>query len=394
MPPSAVPDRAFVSAAARRFLSFVDASPSPFHAVASSRAILESAKFEELKERAQWGAGAIRPGGRYYLTRNASTIIAFAVGRKFQPGNGAVIVGAHTDSPCLKLKPVSNKSSVDFAQVGVQVYGGGIWPTWFDRDLSVAGRVIVEDADGTHVQKLVKVDEPIMRIPTLAIHLKREQGEKLEINKETQLQPLLGTVAELANAPMKADIANADAWAKDAHHPALLSLICQNAGVEPGQLRDFELCLYDTQKAAIGGLAGEFIHSARLDNLFSSFCAVEAIAATSSDSDLAYEENIRMVVLFDNEEIGSESAYGAASSLLATTLERVQGSLAALLRSPADVSPTLFAESMARSWLISADMAHSVHPNYADIHEAKHRPIVNGGVVIKTNANVRYATTA
>ncbi|KAI8872140.1 aspartyl aminopeptidase [Ramicandelaber brevisporus] len=404
-------------AAALRLMSFLDASPTPFHAVASSRAILEAAGFTELQERSSWWSnGAIRPGGRYYLTRNGSSIVAFAVGRKFRPGNGAIIVGAHTDSPSLKLKPVSNKSSAGFAQVGVQVYDGATWPTWFDRDLGVAGRVVVElpassSGDPHIVSKLVKVDKPVMRIPTLAIHLRSDPDTTLNINKETQLQPILGTIEKLANLPstkqqqqqqqqqqQSSDFGvDKAAWIpKDAHHPALLALVAKEAGVTVDQLRDFELHLFDTQKATIGGLADEFVHSARLDNLLSSFCAIEAIAspAASSDESLADEECIRMVVLFDNEEIGSRSAQGAQSPLLNTTLERIQYALASQMLHRDDISPTLLAESMTRSWLISSDVAHSVHPNYTGSYEADHRPILNGGVVIKINANVKYATTS
>ncbi|KAJ3271948.1 hypothetical protein HDV01_006082 [Terramyces sp. JEL0728] len=338
---------------AKEFLKFVDASPSPFHAVKECTARLVSNGFSEIKESDVWN---LKPNGKYFYTRNKSAIVAFAVGGKYKPGNGFSIVGAHTDSPCFKVKPVSKIVESGYLQVGVELYGGGIWHSWFDRDLSVAGKVIVEKKDQFE-QVLLRVDEPILRIPTLAIHLDRTANDAFTFNKEEHLVPILGQV--------KQAIEN-----QQSHHPEFLNLIATKLGVTVEQIKDFELCLYDTQPAAIGGINNEFIHSARLDNLMMSFCGLNGLI---NATDLENDENIRVCALFDNEEVGSTTAHGADSNLM---------------------EEGVFERAMTKSLLISADMAHGVHPNYKKVHEKQHQPILNNGVVIKHNANQKYATTS
>ncbi|RUP49756.1 peptidase M18 [Jimgerdemannia flammicorona] len=375
-----------IPADARHFLDFVNASPSPFHAVHEAAQRLKKAGFVEIKERNSW-EGEVRPNGKYYFTRNASSIIAFAVGGKYKAGNGFSIVGAHTDSPCLKVKPVSKKEREGYLQVGCELYGGGLWHTWFDRDLSVAGRVLVERADGTHHNTLVKIDRPILRIPTLAIHLDRATNEGFKFNTESQLTPILATAAQVALTGLpKADVV--DTNVNKNHHPVLIKILAEKLQVEPSKIKDFELCLYDTQDSVIGGACNEFIFSPRLDNLEMSFCSVTALINTSND--LALEPNIRLIALFDNEEVGSNTAHGANSNLLPATLRR----LTATHIGNAEPSATAFEEALHKSYLISADMAHAVHPNYSEKHEENHRPKMHQGVVVKINANQRYATTA
>ncbi|CAG8817632.1 591_t:CDS:2, partial [Dentiscutata erythropus] len=177
------------------FIKFVNESPSPFHAVESARLRLINAGYEEIKERDNW-SGKLKHNGKYYFTRNRSTIVAFAVGGRYVPGNGISIVGAHTDSPCLKLKPVSKKASAGYLQVGVETYGGGLWHTWFDRDLSIAGRVMVETDERQFEHQLIKIDRPILRVPTLAIHLDRGIADGFNFNKETHLTPLIATATK------------------------------------------------------------------------------------------------------------------------------------------------------------------------------------------------------
>ncbi|KAL1915556.1 uncharacterized protein VTP21DRAFT_6680 [Calcarisporiella thermophila] len=368
---------------AQEFVNFVTNSPSPFHAVEESCKRLRAAGFQELKERDAW---KVQPNGKYYFTRNRSSVVAFAVGGNYAPGNGFTILGAHTDSPCLKVKPVSKRESMDYLQVGVELYGGGIWHSWFDRDLSVAGRVLVQQNDNTFKHTLVKIDRPLLRIPTLAIHLDRTVNEGFKFNTETQLLPIIATTMKglLESEP------NNDKAKAEKHHPLLISILAEEIGCNLNQIKDFELCLYDTQPPCIGGAANEFIFSPRLDNLNMSYCSLMALINSSqSPQNLSSDPNIRVIALFDNEEVGSLTAHGANSNLLATTIER----LALLDIEGKTRSPTALQEALVKSYLISADMAHAVHPNYSDKYEQCHRPRLNQGVVIKINANQRYATT-
>ncbi|KAI2609137.1 peptidase [Hypoxylon sp. NC1633] len=398
------------------FLDFVNSSPTPYHAVRSSIQRLEKAGFSPIKERDSWSS-TIRPGGKYYMTRNGSTIVAFAIGAKWKPGNPIAMIGAHTDSPCLRVKPISKKTGVGFMQVGVEAYGGGIWHSWFDRDLSIAGRALVNDEKGNFSQKLVKVDRPIIRIPTLAIHLDR--SSEFNPNKETELFPIAGMVAaELnrtgrRNAPDTSDRGtNPEGTFQplkeitERHHPYIVELIAEHAGVQVADVVDFEMILYDVQKACLGGLNEEFIYSARLDNLNMTYCSVMGLVESISSTSLDSETSIRLITCFDHEEVGSTSAQGANSDLLPAVIRRL--SSLAIGRheelclkswehvssdSDVDVS-TAFEQTMATSFLVSADMAHSVHPNYVGKYESNHQPEMNKGTVIKVNANQRYATNS
>ncbi|KAI7866672.1 peptidase M18 [Spinellus fusiger] len=368
----------------RDFLDFVNKSPSPFHATHEAVLLLKEAGFKEIKERDNWNNGVLEPNGKYYFTRNASSVVAFAVGGKYKSGNGFSIVGAHTDSPCLKIKPISKKEKSGYLEVGVQLYGGGIWHTWFDRDLSIAGRVLVSHEDGSFRHTLVKVDRPLLRIPTLAIHLDRTANDGFTFNKETQLAPVLATATKAA---LSGSVAEAGVEADISHHPLLVRVLAEEMNIKPDQIRDFELALYDTQPSTVGGACNEFIFSPRLDNLEMSYCSIQAII---NAKDLEKDTNIRLVALFDNEEIGSQTAHGADSNLLPSTLQRLTSTQ--VLNT--ETSHTAFEESMHKSFLVSADMAHAVHPNYSEKYEENHRPEMHKGTVIKVNANQRYATTA
>lgn len=366
-----------------------------YHAVASAAARLEKAGFSPIREKDPW-VSTIKPGGKYFVTRNASSIIAFAVGRNWAPGNPISMVGAHTDSPCLRVKPVSKKSKLGFMQVGVETYGGGIWHSWFDRDLGIAGRVMVRGDDGEVVSKLVKVDKPILRIPTLAIHFTRSSN--FEPNKETELFPIAGLAeAELNKESQETEEGEFSPLADmgERHHPHVLDLIAKQAGVSPSAIVDFELLLFDTQAACLGGLNDEFIFSARLDNLNMTYCTVEGLIASASDASLKDDNSIRLAASFDHEEVGSTSAQGANSSFLSSILRRLAATKPASDVENVESDPAAALEqTLARSFFVSADMAHSVHPNYADKHEADHRPLLNKGTTLKINANQRYATNS
>lgn len=402
--------------AAEDFLTFVNASPTPFHAVQSAKTRLEKAGFEPIRERDSWSS-IVKPGGKYYLTRNGSTLVAFAVGGAWKAGNPVAMVGAHTDSPCLRIKPVSKKQSDGFLQVGVETYGGGLWHTWFDRDLSVAGRVMVKTKAGNFESRLVKVNRPILRIPTLAIHLDRQ--ENFQPNKETHLFPICGLVAAELNRTGKSETDKAAEKLEDTklesgpfeplklvterHHPYLIDLLAEEAKCTPAEIQDFEIVLYDTQPSCLGGMNNEFIFSPRLDNLMMSYCATESIIQSLEAEDaLDSDPTIRLISLFDHEEIGSTTAQGADSNMLPAVLRRLsvlhstssnsEGSEASYDK--LEDAGTAYEQTLATSFLISADMAHSVHPNYPAKYESSHRPEMNKGTVIKINANNRYATNS
>lgn len=398
---------------AEDFLSFVNASPTPFHAVASAKQRLEKAGFKLIKERESWSS-TLKPGGKYYLTRNSSTIVAFAIGQKWKPGNPVAMIGAHTDSPCLRIKPVSKKQSDGFLQVGVETYGGGLWHTWFDRDLSIAGRAMVKSKDGTIQQRLIKIDKPILRIPTLAIHLDRQ--ENFSFNKETQLFPIAGLAAAELNRQGKGASAEAKTEASadtdeikeplkalsERHHPYIIELMAREASCDASDIVDFEMVLYDTQKACIGGLNDELVFSARLDNLGMTYCSIEGLLESlSSPNALENDSTIRLISCFDHEEIGSLTAQGADSNLLPAVIRRLSVLPASSGSDTSDASydkigddSTAYEQTLSTSFLVSADMAHSVNPNYGAKYESDHRPEMNKGTVIKINANARYATNS
>ncbi|KAF8639770.1 hypothetical protein AX17_001030 [Amanita inopinata Kibby_2008] len=368
--------------AATRFLKFVNASPTPFHAVYNAVTHLEKAGFQKIREQDDWEK-EVKPGGKYYFTRNQASLVAFTLPQRWRHGTGLSVVATHVDSPNLHIRPISKRTKSGYLQVGVETYGGGIWHSWLDRDLSIAGRIVTADQSGGFRTRLVKIDRPILRIPTVAIHLNRGVNDKLQFNQETEFVPILGLIEKQLNEQAEKIETGPPTSIQNNHHSALLALLAKELSVVPEEIHDFELSLYDTQPATLGGVNDEFIFSARMDNLVSSFCAVEALAhSVSASSFPSLEGNVNCIALFNHEEIGSVSTSGAESNLVPTLLSRL---------SP---TPTTFAQSIARSFLISADMSHALHPNFTSKHEDNHKPVMNGGVVIKTNANQRYASDA
>ncbi|KAG1753932.1 peptidase M18 [Suillus paluster] len=364
--------------AAKRFLTFVNASPTPFHAVHNASIRLEASGFKKVLEADDW-ENTLQPRGKYYFTRNQSSLVAFTIPPNWKPGAGVSIVATHVDSPNLRVRPVSKREKAGYLQVGVETYGGGIWHSWLDRDLSLAGRVVVTQQDGTFQSKLIKVDRPILRIPTLAIHLDRNINDSFKFNQETEFVPILGLIAKNLNKTPENDkvlLPNATATSVQGnHHPALLSVIADELSVAPEEIHDFELHLYDTQPSVLGGIDNEFMFSPRMDNLLCSFSAVDAMSTHVSSPNFNFlEGNVNCIALFNHEEIGSVSTSGAESSLIPSLLQRL---------SP---SPALHSQSVARSFLISADMGHA--------HEENHQPVMNRGIVVKTNAKQRYASDA
>lgn len=337
-------------------LDFLNASPTPFHATTSLAMRLEAAGYRHLDERAPWQTEA---GGRYYVTRNDSSIIAFKLGKRPAVDGGIRLVGAHTDSPCLRVKPNPELQRQGFFQLGVEVYGGALLAPWFDRDLSLAGRVTYR-RDGKVESQLIDFYQPIAVIPSLAIHLNREANQGWAINPQNELPPILAQLASSETADFRALLAEQLAMEHDFNPDAVL---------------DYELSFYDTQSAAIVGLNQDFIASARLDNLLSCYAGLQALI----DAD---DEETCVLVCTDHEEVGSCSACGADGPFLEQVLRRVLPGGDAFVR------------AIQRSLLVSADNAHGVHPNYADKHDGNHGPKLNAGPVIKINSNQRYATNS
>ena len=379
---------------AQKAMAYLDAGTDPFHAVQTSAEWLEQAGFEELKDGAANMMTAIQPGGKYYYTKAKSTLVAFTVGPAYQPGTPAcfTIIGGHTDSPNLRVKPRSVRTASKYRQLGVECYGGGLWYTWFDRDLGISGRVWVRQRDGSIVNRLVQIPRPILRNSNLAIHLQSaKEREAFAVNKEDHLSPILATEAQQALMMPVASKSNAtdkDGW-KEHQEPALLQLLATEMNCDVEDLVDFELSLFDVQKASLGGAFDEFLYSARLDNLASCFLAVQGLVDYCGSDAYANSAAISMICLYDHEEVGSSSAVGAASPILSEAVPRI---LASLNRGT-PVPPDVLAASLAASLVLSSDQAHAVHPNYAAKHEKSHQPHMNAGMVIKRNSNQRYATT-
>jgi aspartyl aminopeptidase len=385
---------------ATRLMEFIDQSPEPFHVVRTCIERLEALGFESLFEGDSW-ANSLKRGGKYYFTRNGSSIIAFTVGAKYESGRGFKIIGAHTDSPNLKLKPRTKRpGSNGLTQLAVECYGGGLWHTWFDRDLSLAGRVVVRDKDkdsGKFYSRLVKVDRPILRVPNLAIHLNTaDERSAFKVNKEDHLVPIL--CHEVSRALSNNDNDNGDKAWEMAQNPEVLSLLAEELSCDVADIADFELSLYDTQKGAFNGLHSEFIASSRLDNLASCFVATEALASHVLSGGLNGDGMVSMVALFDHEEVGSTSSPGAGSTLMRDAIVRINDCLHhdssnSNSNSNKGISSSEhFKASISRSLVLSVDQAHAIHPNYASKHEKGHSPQLNEGIVIKTNSNQRYAT--
>jgi len=342
-----------------QLLAFLKAGPTPFHAVKQITQRLDEAGFEYLPEQEDW---SIEPDGRYYTTRNDSSIIAFTAG---DFGQGIGMVGAHTDSPCLMVKPQPEKAK-NYLQLGVEVYGGALLNPWFDRDLSLAGRVIYRDNTSSELkQSLLDFGRAIGTIPSLAIHLDREANKNRTVNPQTDIPPILCTLH--------------DQRSQDFRQLLAIELLAQNPqlGENPEAISvlDYELCFYDTQPPAIIGLHNDFIASARLDNLLSCFTGLQALLSADG-------QRPGLLVCTDHEEVGSASACGAQGPMLASVLERLLPDVGERTR------------CIARSLMVSADNAHGIHPNYASKHDANHGPLLNGGPVIKINANQRYATNS
>jgi len=342
---------------ARQLCAFLDASPTPFHACAEAAQRLERQGFTRLDEREAWPRGA----GRHYVVR-AGSLVAWAVPEGAEPARGLRLIGAHTDSPNLRLRPRPDLSRAGLRQLGVEVYGGVLLNSWLDRDLALAGRVFLRGPHGPE-ERLFALPGALLRVPQLAIHLNREVNTTgLVLNPQVHINPLLAS--------------------ESGREPTFRELVARALEVAPDVILSWDAMLHDAQPAALVGLDQAFVSAARLDNLGSSFSALlgleQRLAARNAP------QHVAALVLFDHEEVGSTSARGAQGAFLRDVLERT-----VLARGG---NREDFLRALSDSICLSADMSHATHPNFPEKHDPEHPLRLNGGPAIKTNTNQRYAS--
>lgn len=340
--------------AAKELLAFIEKSPSTFHVIANVKEMLEAEGFEELREHQTWN---LKKGGHYYVTRNGSSLIAFKVPQK--EFCGFHIMASHSDAPTFCIKE-NGEISVEklYTKLNVEKYGGMLMAPWFDRPLSIAGRVLVQE-ENRIVTKLVSIDRDLVLIPNLAIHMNREANEGYKYNPQVDMLPLFG-----------------DETAKD----ALMDLVAQAAGVAKDAIVGRELFLYNRMKGTIWGAGREFISSPKLDDLQCAYSSVKGFLKGKN------EHTALVCCIFDNEEVGSGTKQGAAATFLKDTLQRMNRSLGG--------SEEEYLKAVASSFMISADNGHAVHPNHPEKTDPTNRPKMNGGILIKHSANQKYTTDA
>ncbi|TGE32437.1 M18 family aminopeptidase [Desulfosporosinus sp. Sb-LF] len=347
---------------AQELLDFIEESPSSFHVVENIKKMFAPQGFRELTLDEKW---SLTPGGKYFVTLNNSALIAFIVGQGSPEEYGFHLIGTHTDSPCFRLKS-SPEIQVEggYLKLNVETYGGPILNTWLDRPLSLAGRIILRgDSPFSPITKLIRSERPLLVIPNLAIHMNRKINEGIELNKQKDMLPLWTQITESLQ-----------------NEGAMIQHLAETVQCLPEDILDFDLFLHDCEKGCFVGLQQEFISSGRLDDL----AMIHAGAWALSNANPALMTQV--LACFDHEECGSTSKQGAASPLLAHVLERI------LLAQKKDRE--CYFRALAHSFLISADMAHALHPNAVEKHDPVIRPILNGGPVIKISANQSYTSDA
>lgn len=345
---------------AEELIDFIYKSPSPFHAVATIKNMLQDNGFIELSEEDRW---EVQKNGKYFVTRNDSALVAFVVGTGVIAKNGFKIIGAHTDSPTFRIKPNPEiVSEGSYLKLNTEVYGGPILNTWLDRPLSIAGRVTLK---GKNIlcpkTQLININRPILIIPNLAIHMNRNVNKGVELNKQVDMLPILGLINE--------------SFEKENY---LVKAVARELNVDAEDIIDFDLVLYEYNKGCIMGLNNEFVSSGRLDDLEMVHAGLTAL--TNSN----VSEMTNVLVCFDNEEIGSSTKQGADSQFLSDILERI------VLSFGGDRED--FFRALNKSFIISSDSAHAVHPNKGEKADPTNRPHMNEGPVIKVNANQKYTS--
>ena len=336
-----------------KLFEFINSSPSCFHVIENTKNILLANGFLELSEGEKWNISA---GGKYFIIRGGSSIVAFEV--PTSAPNGFMIAAAHSDSPTFKIKDTAESPSANVIRLSTEKYGGMLMSTWLDRPLSVAGRIVVKTAEGVK-SLLVNIDRDLLIIPNVAIHMNRSANENAKF------------AANIDTLPLYAD------GNTDTH---FMSLIASAAGVDESDVLDKDLFLYLREGGTRLGATGEFIASPKLDDLECAFSLIEGFLSSSSTN------AVKTLCIFDNEEVGSETKQGAASSLLRDTLRRITLAL--------NMNEEDYLRLLSNSFLVSADNAHATHPNHPEYADNLNSPKLNGGVVIKYNANQRYTTDA
>lgn len=349
---------------AQDLMSFIDKSPSVYHVIKNAAEKLEKAGFTRLNLH---DAFHLQPAGRYFVTVNSSALIAWqmSTGKK---ARGFKLIGSHSDSPCLRVKPHPELTVQDhYLKLNTEVYGGPLLSTWFDRPLSFAGRALVRSSDPLSPQeKLFACKGSPLIIPSLAIHMNREVNEGYKIERQKDLLPVLGIIDKN--------------FEKDGY---LLSLLAQELDIPVHDILDFDLYLYDTQPGSFCGLSDAFFSTGKIDNLGMAYASLEALIA--QDTPLEY---VKGACIFDNEEVGSRTMQGAGSPFFADTLKRIS-----IAQCGAEEQWfELFQQQLDRSFLISADQAHALHPNYPEKNDITNFPLINGGPVVKLAASMSYAS--
>ncbi len=360
---SDVAQRADIAHLNSGLIDFIQASPTPYHAVRSLACELEAAGFQYLDESEPW---KLEKKQGYFVIRAGSSIIAFKTGNDDLAANGFRMVGAHTDSPCLKIKPQPEINRYQYGQLGVEVYGGVLLNPWFDRDLSIAGRVDYRERSGKLSHCLINFEKAIAIIPSLAIHLDREANENRSINAQTDVIPVITQLAKDGSIDLK---------------QVLLEHLRSTMKLKAAEkVLAYDLRLYDVQPPALIGMHEEFIAGARLDNLLSCYVGMQSLL-------LGNDKHASLLVCTDHEEVGSVSAIGAKGPFLESVVERIAE---ALVSASAESKRHILDKSI----MFSVDNAHGIHPNFPGKHDDKHGPLLNSGPVIKINANQRYATSS
>ncbi len=347
---------------AKDLIDYIYKSPNSFYAVDTSKKLLDKNGFNEIKLNKKWN---LEVGGKYYITKNSSALIAFIINTKDIEKEGFKIIGSHSDSPSFRIKPnFEMKAENTYLKLNTECYGGPILSTWLDRPLSIAGRVVIKGENILNpIERLININKPICIIPNVAIHLNRSVNEGYKYNKQKDMLPLIG----LINNTLE-------------NNNLLIKEIANELNVEESEILDFDLFLYEYEKGCLMGINKEFISTGRLDNLSMAHASLHALINANG------KKGINVISIFDNEEIGSSTKQGADSNMLLNILERICISLGK--------DREEFFTSMYSSFMISADLAHGVHPNMAEKHDPTNRPVLGRGPVIKINANQSYTSDA